>query len=77
MIEGSFRCLRLGWLSLLPMIGIGFAILALLRYSLVFLDTRDHWNPARWQLYSGAGLALLSLLLHGLALAWLALAMIH
>ena len=66
MIEGSLRCFKRGWLALLPVAGMGFAVAALLSYSRVFLDTRDDWNPAKIQLYSGAGLAIFSLLIHGL-----------
>lgn len=67
-IEQSFRCLRMGWLSLTPLLGVAFASGALAAYARVFLNTRDEWNPARPHLYGGVFLALSSLLAHSLVI---------
>jgi hypothetical protein len=76
LIEGSFRCLKFGWLSLAPVFGIAFSFAAITSYVRLFGISRD-WNPARAYLYSGAALALLSLLLHGLLAAFLIVAYLH
>ena len=68
-IEQSFRCLRMGWLSLIPLLGVAFAAGALAAYGRVFLNTRDEWNPARAHLYGGVFLALGSLMGHSLLIA--------
>lgn len=69
MIETSLRVYKYGWLSLLPLIGTGFAMATLWLFIRVFYFTRDEWNPARSYLYWGAGVALASGLLHGVAIA--------
>ncbi|HEV8543486.1 MAG TPA: hypothetical protein VGR78_13905 [Verrucomicrobiae bacterium] len=69
MIKESLRCLKLGWLCLLPVFGAFLAIYTIRIYCHVFLTTRDEWNPAKPQLYSGAALALASLLLHSVVVS--------
>jgi hypothetical protein len=64
-IKQSLRCLKLGWLALIPVIGPFIAIYAIHIYCRVFLAS-DDWNPAKAQLYSGAALALTSVLLHAI-----------
>jgi hypothetical protein len=67
MIETSFRVLKYGYLSLIPLFGLFAAFAAFYHFSRVFYFTREDWNPARGDLYWGAALALASCLLHGLA----------
>lgn len=67
MIERSLLCLRAGWGAMIPVLGIGFAVQALLLFGKAYLAAEDGWNPAQWYLVFGAALALLSFLLHGLA----------
>ena len=68
LIEESLQCLQLGWLSLLPLFGLFFALAAVVRYTRAFVFVEDDWNPAQLQLLSGALLALISLLLHALVI---------
>jgi hypothetical protein len=68
MILTSFRVLRYGCLSLVPILGLGFALVTFYHFTRVFYFTKEDWNPARSHLYWGAGIALASSLLHALAL---------
>ncbi|MGH7954173.1 MAG: hypothetical protein ACREFE_19950 [Limisphaerales bacterium] len=47
MLNASFRCFIFGLLALLPVIGILFAILALVISAKVRASQRQFWNPAR------------------------------
>lgn len=67
LIQKSLGCFDAGLASAIPLIGLIGAAVALLRFRHVVVETNDRWNPARARLYMGAGLALLSLLLHGIA----------
>ena len=68
LIEESLSCLQLGWMTLVPLFGLFFALAAVTRYLRAFVYVEDDWNPAQVQLYGGALLALISLLLHGLVI---------
>jgi hypothetical protein len=67
LIEKSLGCLNFGIASMIPAIGFFLAPLALGRFRFVIVNTNDRWNPARFQLYFGAVLAVASILLHALA----------
>jgi hypothetical protein len=47
MIKASIRCLVLGLLSLLPVIGVGYAVFALWYSFSARRKERAFWNPAR------------------------------
>jgi hypothetical protein len=47
MMKASLRCLFLGLLGLLPVIGLPFAILALVTSGTVRSGQKLYWNPAR------------------------------
>ena len=66
LIKKSSGCLDSGLASLIPLLGPLAAILALVEFKQVVIETNDRWNPARPQLYVGALLAVLSLLAHAL-----------
>ena len=72
-IKGSLRCYALGWLALIPFLGIGPAAAALLLFERVRREAGEEWNPARRQLYCGRILSWVGLLFStvvcGLALA--------
>ena len=61
-IEQSVGCQFLGVWSLVPVIGIGLAIVALERYHRACAEVGDEWNPARAQLIRGAVFAWVGLL---------------
>ncbi|MDB6053463.1 MAG: hypothetical protein JWN25_986 [Verrucomicrobiales bacterium] len=57
-IKLSLRVWRLGWLSLLPFLGIGPILVNIV--TLLHIHTLNHdWNPARYRLFSGIALSLL------------------
>jgi len=45
-IEDSLRCYVYSWLSLVPILGSVFAVLALRRYSMASMRSAGYWNPA-------------------------------
>ena len=47
MMQGSLRCLILGALGLLPIIGLPFALAALWVAGKVRVQEKRFWNPAR------------------------------
>jgi len=63
-IEKSLNCLDFGIASLIPAVGIVFAMVAFARFRFAIVEANDRWNPARLHLYFGAALAALSLLAH-------------
>lgn len=77
LIEESLLCLRLGWMALVPLFGFFFALAALVQYLRAFVYVEDDWNPAQLQLSSGAFLALISLLLHGLVITGIIYGSLH
>lgn len=66
LIEKSLGCFNFGMASMIPAIGFFLAAIALGRFRFVVVNTNDRWNPARFQLYFGALLAVASILLHAL-----------
>lgn len=57
-IEGSLRCFRLGLASLVPVIGLAFAVLAMMEAHRVRKEVGDGWNPVRGRLMLGRVFAL-------------------
>ena len=57
MLRSSMRCFKLGWWSLIPLLGVVPAILALLEFRAVVVGTGPRWNAARTRLMLGAWLA--------------------
>ncbi len=68
-IEGSLRCLRQGWLALIPVAGIAAAVFGIYWFMATLRQTRDDWNPARWHLMGGMALSVISLFAHALLAA--------
>ena len=56
-IEQSLRCFVFGCLSLIPLLGLPFAILAIVRHLNVWSQGDARWNPAKAYLLWGFGLA--------------------
>jgi len=56
-IEGSLRCFTCGCLSLIPVLGLVFSVLALLQHFLTPGEQASSWNPARRYLLAGYVLA--------------------
>jgi hypothetical protein len=71
-IEQSLRCYLAGWWSLIPIIGLLPAVIAVCLYLSVRNQVEDQWNPASAYLWKGILLAMtgvcVSLLLIGGAL---------
>jgi hypothetical protein len=69
-IERSLRCYTMGWLSLVPLLGIIAAIRGIILYQRVRMEAGREWNPAGRYLMCGFVLAwvgsLLSILTAGL-----------
>ena len=74
-IEQSLRCFVFGCLGLIPLLGLPFAILAIIRHLNVWSQGDRDWNPAKPYLIWGFGLAWLGGLisLGALALFFVAL----
>ena len=56
-IEQSLRCFVFGLLSLIPLLGLPFAVLAVVRHRDAWSQADREWNPARLYLVWGFGLA--------------------
>jgi hypothetical protein len=56
-IERTLRCYQAGWWSLVPVVGLGPAIVAFYYFARVRAATRNDWNPASTQLRVGLMLA--------------------
>ena len=56
-IEQSLRCFVFGLLSLIPLLGLPFAILAVARHLNAWSRGEREWNPAKPYLVWGFGLA--------------------
>ena len=78
-IEQSLRCFVFGLLSLIPLLGLPFAILAVVRHRDAWSQADWEWNPAKAYLVWGLGLAWLGGLisLGGLAIFVIALAKLY
>ena len=66
-IERSVECQWLGVLSLVPVIGVMFAVAALFRYWRIRAEVGHEWNPAEKHLDRGALFACAGMLLTILA----------
>lgn len=69
MIQASMRCFMFGLLGLLPLIGIPFAVLALLTSGSVRARQKTFWNPAQSYWIFGVICAVLGVLFWGYVLA--------
>ena len=67
-IEQSVGCQSFGAWSWAPVIGVGFAVLALERYHRARAEAGHEWNPARAQLIRGAVFAWAGLLINLVAI---------
>ena len=78
-IEQSLRSFVFGLLSLIPLWGLPFAILAVVRHRDAWSQADREWNPAKAYLVWGLGLAWLGGLisLGGLAIFVIALAKLY
>jgi hypothetical protein len=56
-VEGSLRCFTCGCLSLIPVLGLVFSVLAILQHLLTRGEQAASWNPARRYLLAGYVLA--------------------
>jgi len=56
-IQQSLRCFVFGCLSLIPLLGLPFAILAVARHLNAWSQGEREWNPAKPYLVWGFGLA--------------------
>ena len=56
-IEQSLRCFVFGLLSLIPLLGLPFAVLAVFRHLNARSQGDREWNPAKLYLVWGFGLA--------------------
>jgi len=61
--ERSLRCFVFGLLSLVPLVGLGPALLALGLHLKIWAERDDEWNPAKPYLIAGFCLAWLGILL--------------
>ena len=57
LIEESLRCFMLGWLSLIPVLGLAPGVLAIRLHFLVWAGEDGGWNPAKRYLLAGLCLA--------------------
>jgi hypothetical protein len=62
MLRRSLRCFKLGWWSLVPLVGIVTAPLAFADFRAVVACKGRRWNAASWRLLLGAWLAGLGLM---------------
>ena len=74
-IEQSLRCFAFGLLSLIPLLGLPFAVLAVVRHRNAWSQGDGEWNPTKAYLVWGFGLAWLGGLISLGALAIFVLAL--
>ena len=74
-IQQSLRCFVFGLLSLIPLLGLPFAILAVARHLNACSQGEREWNPAKPYLVWGFGLAWLGGLISLGALAIIVVAL--
>lgn len=67
MLRRSLRCFVLGWWSLVPVAGLGLALLALVDFHAVVTRKGNLWNAARLRLTTGAVLAGVGLMISFIA----------
>lgn len=61
-INGSLRCFMLGWVSLIPLLGLPAGFIAVLEYQAVKRLSQREWNAAQNYLRAGLVLAILGIL---------------
>ncbi len=61
LIQRSLRCYVFGWLSLIPLLGLGLAVHAINLYLRIRAEASQEWNPAQLYLRLGFGLSCLGL----------------
>ena len=57
LVTESLRCFAYGWLSLIPLLGLGFAALAIRLHFKIWAGADADWNPAQRYLAGGLYLA--------------------
>jgi hypothetical protein len=62
-INQSLRCYRWSWFSLIPLLGIGPALIAINLFRKANAETGGGWNPARRYAVCGLLVAIIGLLL--------------
>lgn len=62
-INQSLRCYRWSWFSLIPMLGIVPAMIAISHFRKAGAETGDGWNPARRYAVWGLLIAIIGLFL--------------
>lgn len=65
-IEGSLTCYTMGWISLIPVLGIPAAFIGIVEARSLALLSKGQWNPAQKYLTAGKVLSWLGLLINGL-----------
>jgi hypothetical protein len=76
LIERSMRCFVLGLLSLIPLVGLGLAVLAIRLHIRAWADGDHGWNPARVYLAAGLCLAWVGVLISLLAIGLFVVALV-
>ena len=69
-IKWSLRCFRLGWFSLVPILGIVPAAFAITSYGRAKAEAGAEWNPAARFLFWGCVLAWLGLAVSALVVGF-------
>ncbi len=62
MIRSSLSCFRFGLAALLPVVGLGFGVVALMHARKAGLHGGGNWNPARKWLRIGVALTIMGAL---------------
>lgn len=57
LIESSLRCFIFGLVGLVPVLGLPFVLFAFAAFLKVIAANSRMWNPARYYLFAGLGLA--------------------
>ena len=68
-IKRSLLCFRMGWLGLIPLLGVPPAAIAIIISKRTQMEVAEQWNPAGKYLFWGCLLAWAGLALSGLLLA--------
>jgi hypothetical protein len=68
-IERSIRCQALGWVGVLPVLGVIPAVIAIVLYHKASSEAGDHWNPSEQCARSGFVLSWIGLGLSAILVA--------
>ena len=68
LIERSLRCFVLGWVGLVPLLGLGPAVMAITLFLEIRRENATEWNPAGRYLLAGVVLGSLGILVPTLGL---------